>query len=95
MTNGETLSNRVLGMLIRGEASDEVDERGRANRGETLVVLFNGGGHSRLFELPAMPEPGRWVEVANTARAPGGPVTTSGVNLTGHSLILLRHEVAR
>jgi glycogen operon protein len=88
-------SNRVLGMLIRGEASDEVDERGRANRGETLAVLLNGGGHSRLFELPAMPEPGGWVEVVNTARPPSGPVTTSGMNLIGHSLVLLRYEVAR
>ena len=87
--------NRVLGVLIHGEASDEVDERGRLNRGETLLLLVNGGGRSRYFELPAMPEVGRWVETVNTARPQTGPVAAGGVNLIGHSLILLRYEVPR
>jgi glycogen operon protein len=88
-------SNRVLGMLVHGEASDEVDERGRPNRGETLLMLMNGGGHSRLFELPVLAEAGRWVEIVNTARPEVGPALTSGINLTGHSFIVLRHEGPR
>jgi glycogen operon protein len=88
-------SNRVLGVLIRGEASDELDERGRPTRGETLLMLLNGGGHSRLFELPIVPEVGRWVELINTARPELGPITTNGVNLIGHSFVLLRYEHPR
>ena len=40
-------SNHVLGMLIRGEATDEVDERGRRLLGEAILLLVNGGGRSK------------------------------------------------
>ncbi len=86
---------RVLGMLIHGRASDEVDERGRPNHGDTLLLLLNGGARSRLFQLPALPEPGVWRELVNTAR-PGTRTPSGGrVNLVAHSLILLAREVPR
>ncbi len=84
--------NRVLGMLIHGEASDEVDERGRANRGHTLLLLVNGGSRSRFFQLPTRPPNGRWREIVNTSRASSRVLRGGGLNLTGHTLILLRHE---
>jgi glycogen operon protein len=87
--------NRVLGMLIHGEASDEVDERGRPNRGQTLVLLLNGGGRSRYFQLPGMPEQGVWREIVNTARPGTRVVRGGGVNLVAHSLLLLGLEVPR
>jgi isoamylase len=88
-------SNHVLGMLVHGDASDELDERGRPNRGETLLLMLNGGERPRYFELPALPEPGTWVELVNTARPEAGPVQSSGVNLVGHSLLLLGYEAPR
>ncbi|NIN50984.1 MAG: hypothetical protein GTN62_12885, partial [Gemmatimonadales bacterium] len=39
--------NRVLGMLIPGEATDEVDERGRFIKGDTLLLLLNASNRSR------------------------------------------------
>jgi isoamylase len=84
--------NHVLGVLIHGDASDEIDERGRLNRGATLLLLMNGGRRSRRFEIPVLSEAGRWVELVNTARPPRGAVKDSAVNLTAHSLMLLRHE---
>ena len=90
-----TPGNHVLGMLVHGEASDELDERGRPNRGETLLLMLNGGERPRYFELPSLPEPGTWVELVNTARPETGAVQTSGVNLVGHSLILFGHEAPR
>jgi len=87
--------NRVLGMLIPGQASDEVDERGRPNQGQTLLLLLNGGPRSRYFELPSLPEAGAWHEIANSARAGRRTVRGAGVNLVAHSLLLLGYEVPR
>jgi glycogen operon protein len=85
--------NRVLGMLLDGQATEEVDERGRPILGESLLLLLNGGSGSVRFALPAMDRPGEWQEILNTAR-PGVARTTKvpSVRLVAHSLILLRHE---
>jgi isoamylase len=91
-------SGQVLGMLIHGEATDEVDERGRPIFGDTLLLLLNGGIRSRYFELPKVDGPGVWQELVNTARPEGRrAVRTLGVNLVAHSLILFRlgEEAAR
>jgi glycogen operon protein len=87
--------NRVLGMWIHGDASDELDERGRPNRGRTLLLLLNAGARSRLFLLPAPPGIGIWRELVNTAHATPRPVRKAGVNLVAHSLVLLEFEAAR
>ncbi len=87
--------NHVLGMLIHGEASDEVDERGRPNSGETLLLLLNGGPRPRYFQLPSLPETGYWEEVVNTARPGEPPVRGGRVNLVAHALILLEHRGRR
>jgi hypothetical protein len=85
----------VLGMLVHGEASDEVDERGRLNRGETLLLLVNGGESSQYFELPDLPEAGVWSETVNTAHHEPQLITARGIELLGHSLVLLSHETLR
>ena len=46
-------------MLIRGEATDEVDERGRRLMGEAILLLVNGGTRSRPFTLPQLETPVR------------------------------------
>jgi glycogen operon protein len=74
---------------VHGQATDEVDERGRPIRGDTLLLLMNAHGRSRLFHLPAMDEPGVWRQVVNTARAGVRPAGAPGVTLVGHSLVLL------
>src|SRR5262249_1972205 len=53
-------SNHVLGMLIHGEATDEVDERGRPILGDTLLLLLNGDNRSRSFALPTINGSGAW-----------------------------------
>ncbi|HEV8420985.1 MAG TPA: glycogen debranching protein GlgX [Actinomycetota bacterium] len=84
-------ASHVLGMLIHGEATDEVDERGRPILGDTLLLLLNGGARSRTFELPRVEGTGQWQELINTARSEGRRVVrASSVNLVAHSLILLR-----
>ena len=84
--------NHILGMLIDGTATDEVDERGRPVFGDTVLFLLNGGPRSRYFELPAVEGPGLWHEAVNTARPEMTRVIrTRGVNLVAHSLLLLRY----
>ncbi len=38
-------------MLIRGEASDEINERGRRLAGDAVLLLVNGGNRSRPLYL--------------------------------------------
>jgi isoamylase len=82
----------VLGVLIHGDASDEIDERGRLNRGATLLLVMNGGRRSCRFKMPVLKDAGRWVERVNTVRPPRGLVKDGALNLTAHSLVLLCHE---
>jgi isoamylase len=88
-------SNHVLGMLILGEATDEIDERGRRLLGEAILLLTNGGARSRPFSLPQLESPGAWVEILNTAHADSRTVREGKVSLVAHSLVLLRHERPR
>jgi len=82
---------RSIGMLLLGGAADEVDQRGRRQSGETLLLLLNGGTRSRSYALPRVDEPGVWEELLNTARPGTRPVRGGTVNLTAHSCILMRH----
>ncbi len=88
-------TNHVLGMLILGEATDEIDERGRRLRGEAILLLTNGGGRSRPFTLPQLETPGAWLDVLNTAHPEPRLVRQDTVSLVAHSLVLLRHERPR
>jgi isoamylase len=84
--------NHVLGMLIRGEASDELDEDGRQVIGDAVLLLLNGGAGSKVFCLAPLGAAGRWTEILNTAHPILRPVGEDHVDLVAHSLILLRHE---
>ncbi|MGH9302969.1 MAG: glycogen debranching protein GlgX [Acidimicrobiales bacterium] len=83
--------SRAVGMLLLGDAADEVDERGRRMRGETLLLLLNGGTRSLSYSLPHVEEPGVWEELLNTATPRAHPVRRRVVNLASHSLLLLCH----
>jgi glycogen operon protein len=79
---------KAVGMLIDGEATDEVDERGRPVSGQTVLLLFNGGEASRRFVLPDSGQAGVWEELVNTARPGRRVMSRSAVNLIGRSFIL-------
>jgi len=85
---------RSIGMLLLGQAADEIDLRGRSASGDTLLLLLNAGSRSRTYNLPPMELPGRWEEVLNTAQP--GPwsrlVRNEVLHVTAHSCLLLRHE---
>jgi isoamylase len=79
---------RAIGMLIDGEATDEVDERGRPIRGRTVLLMVNGGENSRRFVIPQLGLPGMWLERVNTARNGTRPIRRQAVNVIAHSMIL-------
>jgi glycogen operon protein len=85
----------AFGMLIHGQATDEKDDHGRPVIGRTLLLLANGGTRPRAFALPRLGRPGEWHELVHTARAGTRKITTTVVNLLGHSLVLLRYEDPR
>ncbi|MBA2457761.1 MAG: glycogen debranching protein GlgX, partial [Gemmatimonadales bacterium] len=91
-TEWSDASNHVLGMLIRAEATDELDERGRRPVGEAILLLVNGGARSKPFTLPPLDNGGVWAEIINTAHPSPRTVRQNAVNLTAHSLMLLRYE---
>ncbi len=84
--------NRILGMLLHGRATDEVDDRGRPIYGSTLLLLLNGGSRSRAFSMPRQERIGEWEELLNTARSGRRIVRKPTTNLIAHSLILLRYS---
>jgi glycogen operon protein len=84
--------SRILGMLMPGRATDEVNERGRPVYGDTLLLLLNASDRSRLFLLPSQQRAGVWREILNTARSGERVIRRAGLNLVAHSLILLRFE---
>jgi glycogen operon protein len=90
-------SVRSLGVLMAGDALDEVDERGRQVTGGTLLILLNAHAEEVPFCLPRTN--GRhWLRVVDTidARAPekrfnGG----AHYALQGRTLVLFTLDAAR
>jgi isoamylase len=83
---------RVLGMLIDGAATDEVDERGHAVSGDTLLLVLNAGDTPVSFALPALPGEAKiWVTMVDTARDEVAVVNATTLDVEAHALMLVRH----
>jgi glycogen operon protein len=81
----------ALGMLINGDATDEMDDRGRPMKGETLLLLTNASPEPVRFTLPALEKRGLWSELVSTAHGEAWLITDESVELAPYSLMLLRH----
>ena len=86
---------RTLGMVIDGAATDEVDERGHAVCGDTLLLAMNAGEAPAAFTLPALGGESIWVIMIDTAREEMPVVHQGSVALEAHSLMLLRYGTDR
>jgi isoamylase len=88
----EDPTNHVLGMMILGQATDEVDEWGRILYGDTLLLLLNAGGSAVRFALPKLPHAGGWHDLINTA-LPGkhSKRTHDSMRLGARSLIIMSY----
>jgi glycogen operon protein len=72
---------RSLGVLMVGNALDEVDERGRQLRGDTLLILLNAHHDDVPFSMPSVSPHTAWTRIVDTIephaaehRFPGGEV---------------------
>jgi glycogen operon protein len=59
-------SVRSLGVLMVGDAIDDVDERGRQVTGDTVLVLLNAHDREVPFVLPKTDEDKSWLRVIDT-----------------------------
>jgi glycogen operon protein len=60
---------RSVGMLLPGNAIEEVDERGEPIMGDTLLVLLNAHNDKVPFTLPALDPDQQWQRVFDTIDA--------------------------
>ena len=60
---------RSLGVLMVGDALDEVDERGRRVGGDTVLILLNAHFEEVPFVLPKVDEGKSWLRVIDTIDA--------------------------
>ncbi|MGA1876029.1 MAG: glycogen debranching protein GlgX [bacterium] len=89
--------NHRLGMLLAGDAIDELDERGNPISDETLLVLLNAQ-EPAPFTLPLFREKGHWEPVLDTRTSTGmrsySPLQPgSPYEMEAHSLALFRFQV--
>ncbi len=60
--------SEFLGLLLPGDASDAVDENGKVDEGDTLLLLFNFGDSAVTFDLARtqQPESSEWELLLDT-----------------------------
>ncbi len=85
----------TLGMLVNGDATDETDDRGRPLRGDTMLLLVNGGDRVERFVLPQMETEGRWMIVVDTAADGHREAQDDGIPTAPHSLVLVSYTLER
>jgi glycogen operon protein len=83
--------NHALGMLIYGDSTDETDDRGRPIKGETILLLINGGNDEVTFTMPAVEGDGIWAEMVDTAHRELRVIPTGSAKVDPYALVLLRY----
>jgi glycogen operon protein len=89
-------SSCTLGVLLGGNAIDEVDDKGRPIVGETLLLFMNSSSIEQRWVLPAYSEDDSWELMLDTRFADGRPSGSeplpsgAGYPLEAHSLALFR-----
>ena len=92
----QNADNHVLGMLVSGDATDEVDDRGRPIKGDTLLLILNGGAHDCQFTLPRLDADGFWMVILDSAHEDSqGSPDVGSVTVAAHSVVLSRHGTER
>jgi isoamylase len=81
----------ALGMLINGNATDEMNDRGHPVHDDTLLLLLSNSDKDVAFTLPDLAERGMWAELVNTARQELTLIDQNCVQLLPYSLVLLRY----
>jgi isoamylase len=90
-------ATRALGLLLRGDRIEEMDEAGEPIVGATFLVLLNAGAAAVPFIVPAPPGAARWTPVLDTRQwePPAAPALPAGGTfaLAERSVAVLRLDV--
>ena len=81
-----------LGMLIRGDLPDEMDELGHALNEATLYIFLNASNRAKTYALPMFGRPGTWRELINTAQPTRRLGRAATLSCAPHALNLLSYE---
>jgi glycogen operon protein len=86
---------RCLGVRLAGDLIGDVDERGEAIAGDTILLLMNAHYEAIPFGLPVLQEGHQWERLLDTAAQEEPPAYTGGqpYTLHGRSMVVL-HTVA-
>jgi glycogen operon protein len=82
-------------MLVNGDATDELDERGRPIKGDTMLLVVNGGDRDVKFTLPRLAIEGQWAELLDTSHAEQRVLKTDWICAAAHGVVLLRYGTER
>jgi pullulanase/glycogen debranching enzyme len=80
----------ALGMLISGNATDELDDRGHPVLDDTLLIIVSNAPRDLSFRLPELATRGIWAELVNTARPELTLLKEDCIQLLPYSLVLMR-----
>jgi hypothetical protein len=80
-------------MLIRGEAADEIDERGHPIKGDTLLLVVNNREGEEHWTLPHLEIAGSWVLTVDTDRPTIVEEPVNELTVAPFSLVLLRYQL--
>jgi glycogen operon protein len=80
----------AIGMLINGDATDEVNEHGHPVHDDTLLIVLSNAPDPLDFTLPSLPHRGIWAELVNTGHPELTLLNENCVRLLPFSLVLLR-----
>jgi glycogen operon protein len=89
-------SRCVIGLMLGGDALNEIDERGRSIIGDTMLMLVNSNGWPVDFTLPSYTNSDEWQVMLDTRYEEGLPENPksyqsgAGYSLLEHSLALFR-----
>jgi len=89
---------RSLGVLMVGNAIDDIDERGRLVSGATLLILLNAHFESVPFVLPAVEAGHEWMRVLDTVEPRSMEVRFNGATkypLQGRTMVLFTLDKQR
>ena len=89
-------SRCVIGLMLGGDALNEIDERGRSISGDTMLMLVNSNAWPVDFTLPSYTNSDEWQVMLDTRYEEGLPENPksyqsgAGYSLLEHSLALFR-----
>jgi isoamylase len=81
-----------LGMLIRGDPPDQMDELGHPLQEASLYLFLNASNRAKSYVVPTLGKHGVWREILNTAQPLRRLGSTRMLSCAPHAMNLLSYE---